>query len=304
MKRDAGVVVGMVLALAGFLAPAVAGAQEPAAPAAKVYLSMSSTRVDVEFKPLLEFTPAVVVNPGGRRAWEAYVTDAARPAAEALTAEVRQAIQASLDDRAAVVDAPLTGVQSDAKMFGAALAALPFMQRRGVPVTVAVDNIVLAADYAGTVVNPDPKSNPQMGWGELFSNLGRSVSNMSGTKPFTFDGLTRLSYRVQYKVYATATGELLREGEIGPLLAESQPWQGSWTFPPNEPFFEATCVGGVCDTKLSVEKASKHVTDPRPVILPEAISQLEPQVKEAVAKSFSDWPDLLAAGQELAAQRR
>lgn len=291
-----------------FLVPVV-GAQEPApapaapvtAPATKIYLSMPPARVDVEFKPLLEFTPAVSVSPGGRRALEAYVAERTRDAAEALTAEVRQAIQATLGDQATVTESPLGTL--DDKSAGAALAALPFMQRRGAPVTLIVRDIALAADHAGTVVNPNPKNTANTGLFDSFANVGRSLSNISGKKALTFEGATRLTYGMSYKLYATSTGELLRDGKIGPVSVETPVWAGSWTFPPNESLFETTCVNYVCDSKFSPEKAAQHITDPRPDILPAAIAQLGPKVKEAVAKSFTDWPELIAAGQELAAKR-
>lgn len=301
MRMGTEMVVGM--ALAGFLATAVAVAEELAAPATKVYLSMSPARIDVEFKPLLEFTPAVAVNPGGRQAWEAHVAEAVRGATEALAAEARQAIQASLGAQATLLDSPLTGVRPGDKMFGAALAALPFMQRRGTPVTLAVSDIVLTADHAGTVVNPNPRTTEKTGLLQSFANVGRSVANISGKKALTFEGATHLTYSMQYKLYATSTGELLREGKIGPLVTDTETWQGTWTFPAEPAFFETTCVNHVCDKNFSLEKASQHVTDPRPALLSEAAAKLVPQVKEAVLKSFSDWPDLIAAGQELAAKR-
>ncbi len=302
MKMSTGVVAGV--ALAGFLATAATVAEETVT---KVYLFMPLPSIDVEFKSLNGYTPAVAA-PGKRTALERYVTDAVRHADKALTAEVRQAIQASMAGQAILVDAPLTGINPDDKTFGVALAALPFMQRRGVPVTVAVNKITLIGDHEGTVTNPRPYQGviniaPDDIWGALKS-VGRGFANIAeGNTPLTFDGLTNLSYQVQYKVYATATGELLRSGNIGPLTAVSPSWQGSWSFPANEPFYDMICTNGICDTQFSPKEAANIVTDPRPSILPETVAKISPQIKEAVIKSFSDWPDLIAAGQELAARR-
>lgn len=304
-EKCAGVVMGMVLA--GMLAPLAAGAQdqpEAQPSASKVYLTMPTASVDVGFRSFYDYSPAVNANPGGRQALESEVAAAVRAPADELTAELRQAILESLGNQATLVDLPVNVPATD-KNFGKTLAGLPFMQRRNAPLTVAISTISLSSDYSGTLVNPNQVSNSQMGFGQIFKNLGNSVANISGTNPLTFDGVARLSYQVQYKVYSTATGELLREGKVGPLATESQPWQGSWTFPPREPFFDVNCdANGVCTNTYSQEKVAKFVTDPRPVILPETIAKIKPQVKEAVAKSFSDWPDLIAAGQELATAKR
>ena len=301
-KLSAGVVAG--LSLTGAVMSMTVGAQEQqATPTPKVYLAMSPTNVDIGFKQFMDYSPAVHANPGGRKALESYVLDAVRPSADELAAELRQAIQASLGSKATLTDMP-NNAAPGANTFGKSLAELPFMQRRNAPVTVAVSVVSLTTDYVGTLENPNPISKASDSIFD-FSKIGKSIANISGKKPLTFDGVTRLTYQAQYKVYATATGELLREGKVGPLTVESSQWQGSWTFPPNEPYWETTCDDrGICTNAFSQEKAAKLATDPRPTVLPETIAKIKPLVKEAVTKSFSDWGDLIAAGQELATAKR
>jgi hypothetical protein len=296
------------LALCGWVGSGMCLAQEQAESLSKVFLAMPPPMIDVEFRPLLEYTPAVIKpNSANRAAWERHVAQASRLAAVALNDEVRAAIEASVQGAATLIDAPISAHSDDDKAIddkaiAEALTKLPFMKKRGSLVTVVVNNISLVGDHEGTVVNPRPDQSQvkTTGFFDTLKSVARSASNLSqGNTPLTFDGVTHVRYQVRYKVYATANGELLRDGQIGPLSADSAAWKASWSFP-------ATCFDGNCDPVIFVARAAndgQFITDPRPQLLPEAIERIKPQIADAVKMSFSDWPDLLAAGQELAARR-
>ncbi len=178
---------------------------------------------------------------------------------------------------------------------GKRLVQLPYMQKRGVPVAVVFTRSSLSTVYEGNLVNPQPV--PVRGadaWGSGNAAALTATANFfrdltGSVQPMTFDGIAKLVWRADYKIYDVGTGQELRAGSVGPITAVTNQWKGAWSFP---------AFGGE-----RFEEVMQQITDPRGTVLAVALDQLGVKAGEAISASFNDWPDLLQASQELRAGR-
>jgi hypothetical protein len=237
---------------------------------------------------------------------ESEISAAVNPAIDRFAQIVPEAFSASLAN--AGYTAQVSPVPSTldkpvaAGDFGQTLKALPFMQKRGATVAVFMDASEIKMVYEGTLTNPLPKkAEQQKGLFDHLSGLGRSLRNtgadtegrIKNTPPLTFDGVAKLTYTAHYKVYDVATAQELREGAVGPVTVISAPWQGSWQLPGD------SSMG--LDPDWSLYR--KYIQDPRDKVLPALIDELGKKLNTAFTASFKDWPDLMAASQELKAAK-
>ncbi|MFZ5593691.1 MAG: hypothetical protein ACOY4D_05440 [Pseudomonadota bacterium] len=188
----------------------------------------------------------------------------------------------------------LPGVAATAPVtadMGKRLAQLPYMQKRGVPVAVVFTQSSLSTVYEGSLVNPQPvpaRGADALGTGNVaaLTATGNFFRSMTGNvKPMTFDGIAKLTWRAEYKIYDVGTGQELRAGSVGPITAVTGQWKGSWYFP---------ALGGE-----SFDEVMRQIADPRGTVMAAALDHLAAKADEAVSASFNDWPDLLQASQEL-----
>lgn len=234
--------------------------------------------------------------------------EAVKPAIERFEQAIPEALAASVADAGLVVQIiPVPSASPrprsvPAKDFGQSLTSLPFMQKRGVALAVFMDVNGIKAVYEGTLNNPLPrKAEHEKGLFDHLSSLGRGLritgagteARIQNSSPLTFAGVAKLTYKAHYTFYDVATGQVLREGVVGPVTATSAPWQGSWQLP-------ASSMGlNPADWDLY----RKYIQDLRDTVLPALFDDLRQQLKPAFAASFNDWQDLLAASQELRASK-
>lgn len=274
----------------------------------KIYVHGIATSAKFEFYPLQSYEPATHrnISTGGASyqrllpALERKISGDLQGGVEKINAAVLEGVRASME-KAGMVGAiqpvpafriaapPAMGAPSRVDM-GAHLAQLPYMQKRGVPVAVVFAPPTLSTVYEGDLVNPQPvvKADGAFSIFSQMANIGRTVTG--NEQPMTFDGVAKLTWQAEYKVYDVGTGQELRSGAIGPFTVVTERWQGAWRMPPQI-------------ARPTLEEAMQHITDPRGTVLAAALEHLAAKASEAVSASFNDWVDLLQASQELAARK-
>lgn len=280
----------------------------------------NSLDATLEFYPFDQYAPADVNRQSGRgqgtagftleggrvRArLEQEILAAVKPALDRFAQAIPEALTASLVNAgfaAQIIPAPSpTEKPVPVSDFGQSLKALPFMQKRGIALAVFMDANDIKTIYEGTLTNPMPyKPEHQKGLFDHLSSLGRGLkvtgagteARIQNTPPLTFDGVAKLTYKAHYTFYDVATGQVLREGIVGPITATSPPWQGSWQLPGNS---------GMGLNPADWPLYRKYIQDPRDTVLTALFDDLVLQLKPAFAASFNDWSDLIAASQELRA---
>ena len=173
---------------------------------------------------------------------------------------------------------------------GQELAALPFMERRAALVAVELAQHV-DVDYIGQVQNGDP-----IGPGGPVGLVLAIATGHLKPRPMVFDGRAQVTYTAHYALYSVDTGQLLRNGVIGPISATSPEFHVQWDeFTPSHTHFN--------EAQWTPEQleAQGRIQDPRVKIIGKTLESMAPQIRADTEASLKDWPQVVQAANQLLA---